>query len=107
VSKLRKQAATGKRARARAKSVATKARAKAKPKARAVKTTPPVEGNKPPPRDPLDQYVEVATVALDLEVEGAWKPAIKANLAVTLRLATLFDDFPLPDDTEPAPVFVA
>ncbi len=46
-------------------------------------------------------------MALDLPVEPAWKPAIKANLEVTLRLARLFADFPLPDDAEPAPVFVA
>jgi hypothetical protein len=45
--------------------------------------------------------------ALDLPFEPAWQPAIKANLAVTLRQAALVTDFPLPDDAEPAPVFQA
>jgi hypothetical protein len=57
--------------------------------------------------DQLDMFVDAAARALDLAVEPAWKPAIKANLEVTLRLAALFADFPLPDDAEPAPIFVA
>ena len=62
---------------------------------------------KPAARDPLDSFVDAAALALDLEVEPAWKGAVKANLEVTLRLARTFADFPLPDDAEPAPVFVA
>ena len=46
-------------------------------------------------------------MAIDLPVEPAWMPAVKANLEVTLRLARLVADFPLPDDAEPAPVFGA
>ena len=46
-------------------------------------------------------------MAIDLPIDAEWKPAIRANLEVTLRLARLFGDFPLPDDAEPAPVFVA
>jgi hypothetical protein len=40
-------------------------------------------------------------------IEPAWKPAIEANFAITLRLAASFMDFPLPDEAEPAPVFAA
>jgi hypothetical protein len=57
--------------------------------------------------DPLDGFVDAAALALDLEVEPAWKGAVKINLEITLRLASTFADFPLPDDAEPAPVFVA
>ena len=57
--------------------------------------------------DPLDRLVDAAASALALPLEPAWRPAIKANLEVTLRLASLFADFPLPDDAEPAPVFKA
>jgi hypothetical protein len=32
---------------------------------------------------------------------------VKANLAVTLRLAQLVVEFELPDEAEPAPVFEA
>ena len=62
---------------------------------------------KPSRRDALDDFIDAAGRALDLPVEPAWQPAIKANLEVTLRLATSFADFPLPDDAEPAPIFVA
>ena len=55
----------------------------------------------------IDVLVDVAARALQLPVEPGWQTAIKAHLEVTLRLATAFADFPLPDDAEPAPVFVA
>jgi 1-carboxybiuret hydrolase subunit AtzG-like protein len=55
----------------------------------------------------LDRFVDAAAQALALPVEPAWKPAIKFNLDVTLRMAASFAEFPLPDDAEPAPVFVA
>ena len=42
-----------------------------------------------------------------LPIEPAWKPAIKANLQVTLRLAAIVAEFELPDEAEPAPVFEA
>ena len=57
--------------------------------------------------DALDLFIDAAAATLDLPVEPAWKPAVKANLAVTLRFAALYAAFPLPDDAEPAPVFVA
>jgi Protein of unknown function (DUF4089) len=60
-----------------------------------------------PGDDPLDVLIGASAHALALPVEPAWKPAIKTNLDVTLRLAASFADFPLPDDAEPAPVFVA
>lgn len=55
----------------------------------------------------LDDYIEAAAGALALPVEPAWKPAIKANLQVTLRLAALVAEFELADEAEPAPVFEA
>lgn len=58
-------------------------------------------------RDALDSFVDAAAHALDLKLEPAWKGAVKTNLEVTLALAALFADFPLPDDAEPAPVFSA
>jgi hypothetical protein len=53
----------------------------------------------------LDQFIEATAKALALPIDPAWKPAIKDNLQVTLRLAKLVDEFDLPDDTEPAPVY--
>jgi hypothetical protein len=57
--------------------------------------------------DPLDEYIDATARLLDLPLESAWKPAVRANLEVTLRLGTLLGDFELPDEAEPAPVFVA
>jgi Protein of unknown function (DUF4089) len=57
--------------------------------------------------DPLDDYIDAVGRALALPVDDAWKPAVKANLAVSLRLARLVDEFSLPDETEPASVFAA
>jgi hypothetical protein len=57
--------------------------------------------------DPLDQYIDAVAAALALPIEAAWKPAVNANLEVSLRLARLVDEFPLSDETEPASVFAA
>jgi hypothetical protein len=82
----------------------SRVRRKAKPsRAHATKAT----RAKPAARDPLDDLIDAAAHALALPIEPAWRPAIKFNLEVNLRLAASFADFPLPDDAEPAPVFVA
>lgn len=57
--------------------------------------------------DLLDDYIDAVASALALPVDHAWKPAVKANLEVSLRLARLVDEFVLPDETEPASVFTA
>ena len=57
--------------------------------------------------DHLDVYIDAVSTALALPVERAWRPAVRANLEVSLRLARLVDEFPLPDETEPASVYSA
>lgn len=57
--------------------------------------------------DHLDSYIDAVSKALTLPVEETWRPAVRANLEVSLRLARLVDEFPLPDETEPASVFTA
>ena len=57
--------------------------------------------------DPLDDYIDAVGRALALPIDDAWRPAVKANLEVSLRLARLVDEFPLPDESEPASVFAA
>jgi hypothetical protein len=61
----------------------------------------------PAPTDTLDAFVDAVAASLSLPIEEAWKPAIRANLEVTLRLAKLVDEFPLPDEIEPAAVYEA
>jgi hypothetical protein len=55
----------------------------------------------------LDDYIDAASKVLRLPVKEAWKPAVRANLEVSMRLARLVDDFALPDEAEPASVFTA
>ena len=87
---------------------------------RAVRTThsakkPPRQGRRKqaaaiarkPPGDPLDDLIGAAALALDLNIEPAWLPAVAANLRVILHLGANVSKFQLPDDTEPATVFRA
>ena len=60
-----------------------------------------------PDSDQLDQFIDAAASLLDLPIEPAWKNAVKGHLEVTLRLASSFAEFPLPDEAEPAAVFTA
>jgi len=39
----------------------------------------------------LDDYIDAVSKALGLSVDEAWKPAVRANLEVSLRLARLVD----------------
>jgi len=57
--------------------------------------------------DTLDDFIDAAANVLGLPVEPEWKPGIKANLQVTLRVAAMVAEFELPDEAEPAPVFEA
>ena len=57
--------------------------------------------------DPLDTYIDAVATALGLPIEESWKPTIRANLAVTLKMARTVDEFALPDETEPASIYAA
>ena len=60
-----------------------------------------------PTDDELDAYILAAAPVLRLPVKEEWLPAVRENLAVTLKHAATVSEFPLPDDAEPAPVFKA
>ena len=57
--------------------------------------------------EPLDDYIDAVSKALTLPVEDSWRPAVRANLEVSLRLGRLVDEFTLPDETESASVYSA
>ena len=86
-------------------------RAAAKPAKRtAAKSITRTPRAKPAPasgRDPLDGFIDAAAQALGLPVEDPWRPAIAANLRVTLEHAASVEAFALPDDAEPGPIFKA
>ena len=55
----------------------------------------------------LDAYIDASAKLLGLTIDPAWKDAVRANLAVTVRMGAIVAAFPLPDEAEPAPVFTA
>ena len=59
----------------------------------------------PEKRDALDDVIAESAHSLGLKIDDAWKPAIRANLQVTLRHGALVSAFVLDDEAEPAPVF--
>ena len=71
----------------------------AKPKQRSPKHAAAKPAKQMRAGDPLN--------ALALPIDEAWKPAIAANLRVTLEHAASVEAFSLPDEAEPAAVFKA
>ena len=87
-----------------------KASRKAKP-ARAPKRRQSVQSRKPPKTKredcPSTQFVTANAKALGLTLDPAWHASIAFNLRLILRHAAQVDEFALPDDAEPTPVFHA
>jgi Protein of unknown function (DUF4089) len=94
----RKKVRKGKTVRA-AKSTPKKARGK---KAAATKRP-----NKTPRLDAVDAMIAANAETLGLTLDPAWQAGIKFNMQLVLCHAALVEEFPLPDDAEPAPVFHA
>lgn len=57
--------------------------------------------------DGLNDYIDAVASALSLPIQPDWKPAVRINLELSLRMARLVDEFPLPDESEPASIYVA
>ncbi|MBR0869911.1 DUF4089 domain-containing protein [Bradyrhizobium tropiciagri] len=57
--------------------------------------------------DQLDDYINAVARAMSLPLEDAWRPAVRANLEVSLQLARMVDEFPLPDEAESAAIYSA
>jgi Protein of unknown function (DUF4089) len=51
--------------------------------------------------------VAAASEALAMPVAASWRAGIAFNLQLLFKHAVLIDQFPLPDETEPAAVFRA
>ena len=81
---------------------ARRGRKVARGRARAGKPAKPAE---PPKPDPLDAFIVAAAGTLGLKIAKGWMPAVRSNLAVTLRHARSVESLELPDDAEPAPVY--
>jgi hypothetical protein len=59
------------------------------------------------PDDTFDAeaYVDAAARLVGLKLDPAYRPGVVLNLERVAQMAVLVMEFPLPDDTEPAPVF--
>jgi hypothetical protein len=57
--------------------------------------------------DVIDTLIEASARALALPIRPPWRTGIKRNLQSILTHAALVDQFSLPDEIEPAPVFRA
>ncbi len=55
----------------------------------------------------LNALIEAHAKALRLTIEPEWMATIRANLAVSYRLAGVVEEVELPDESEPAPVYEA
>ena len=55
----------------------------------------------------VEALVEASAQALGFSLDPAWREGIAFNLRLILRHAKRVDEFALPDDAEPAPVFHA
>jgi hypothetical protein len=55
----------------------------------------------------LDAYMNASAAVLGISIDPAWRDAVRANLAASLRMAAQVLEFPLPDEADPAPVFRA
>jgi hypothetical protein len=77
---------------------------KAKPARRVGKPARPRGAAKP---GAVGALVTAASQALPLPIEPSWHAGVTSNLQLLLKHAALIDEFSLPDDIEPAPVFRA
>jgi hypothetical protein len=57
--------------------------------------------------DTIGSLVAAASQTLAVPIEASWHSGVTFNLQLLFRHAALIDEFSLPDDTEPAPVFRA
>ena len=53
----------------------------------------------------LDAYMDASVTVLGIAIAPEWRAAVRANLALSLRMAAVVAAFPLEDEAEPAPVF--
>jgi 1-carboxybiuret hydrolase subunit AtzG-like protein len=87
---------------------------KAKPAARtknktktAPKPTRPPQRSRAKKSDAIEMLMVAGAQALALPLEEAFKAGVRSNLQALLVHAARVDEFSLPDDIEPAPVFRA
>jgi Protein of unknown function (DUF4089) len=85
--------------------MARKSKAPKRKEGRRVRALPGSERAKK--ADPLAALVAAGAAALALPIDKAWRVSVQRNLEVILKHAERVDQFQLPDDVQPGPVFRA
>ncbi len=62
---------------------------------------------RPPQPDPLGAMAAASAKTLGISVDPAWQKDVVFNMRLIMRHAARIDEFSLPDEAEPAPVFRA
>jgi hypothetical protein len=57
--------------------------------------------------DDLGVFIAAGTRLIGVTIRPEWRDAIRLHLAISLEHARTVAEFPLPDDTDPAGVFLA
>jgi Protein of unknown function (DUF4089) len=84
-----------------------RSQAKLKPTRKTVpKASAPVRRRAAKP-DAVDRLIEAGATALALPLDPAWRDNVALNVRLILSHAARVEEFALPDDAEPAPVFHA
>jgi hypothetical protein len=55
----------------------------------------------------LGALIDASAWLLGLDIRPEWREAVRLHLSISLDHARNVAEFPLPDETEPAPVFKA
>jgi hypothetical protein len=82
-------------------------KAKKAPKAKSPKAKSPARRARAKTVDAADALIAASAGALRLPIDPAWRPAVRTHILLLLKHAALVEEFPLPDEAEPAPVFRA
>lgn len=59
-----------------------------------------------PPSSFFEAYTDATAALLELPIAPEYRPGVIANLERTAAIAQLVLEFPLPDELEPAPIFL-
>jgi hypothetical protein len=74
---------------------------------RAQKTVKKTDNRPSKKPDTIGSLVAAASQTLALPIEASWHSGVTFNLQLLFKHAARIDEFSLPDDIEPAPVFRA
>lgn len=52
-----------------------------------------------------DATILAGAETLGIAIDPAWLPSVRTHLDIALRFARMVDEFPLPDEQEPASIY--